>query len=183
MSRTITYPPTSSGGGTAAAAFQRNIFYPVQQSSLTAGIRGATAAIFATVFEVASDCVLQAVKFTAGGTSTGTFRCAIYGVTVTPDDMTGAPLLAESDALAVPAADEVGTATFADVALPAGQYYAAIQFSAATQTYVPTADSASGLFTWRQYANQAYGAFPATAPTMSMDSADLPLLIVQVGAA
>lgn len=160
--------------------FQRTIAPGAQGTLGGSQARGVTAAILAVAFDVPMAGTLRSVTYQVGSVSAGNVSAAVYGPVVTRNDMAGAPLVAQTASTAVAGTSSQQTLTFSSPALARGQYYAAFQFDQATMTFQAYAPTLHSVATLREYANQAFGAFPATGPAMSSDSDAIPAVVVDV---
>lgn len=167
----LTFTP-SGGGGVVKQFYVKPTPYAIPGTNTT---RGLTAAALGILFEVSSAGHINGVGFMPTNT-TGTVRAAIFGPVVTKDVLDGAALLVESAAVALSTAGTDQIIPLSSTAIAAGQYFMMLQFSVSGSGFKNYDSNGFGVPTWRPYFAQAFGAYPATAPTTSTDNGDIPYM-------
>jgi len=151
----------------------------------TTAATGVAGRCWLTEFELSEPQILDGVQFFLFATVAGNVRVGIYGPLAAGTEETplGAPLAVESASTAIGSANTSQTVTFTATALPAGRYYAALQFSDATVTYGKSGIS-NAVLSWAAYYDRAggFGAFTTPCPNFS-NTNSVPIMTVRVNKA
>jgi hypothetical protein len=94
--------------------------------------------VMLALFEVTETCIADQIVFCNAATVAGNVIVGIYGPVVTEDTCEGAPVKVQSASTAQANVNVPQPITIADTVLTPGRYYAAIEFSDNTATYMRT---------------------------------------------
>lgn len=180
MSRTITYPPTSSGGSGGGSGFIRTLQPSIPYMTNFSAGPDTAGGLLALAIDVPYDCLLESINWVAGSGSAGNVRCFVYGPATTADQMTGCELVADSGSFAHPSAGTPSEVAFADIPLTAGQYFIGLQFSSTSGSLQMAAADIFVTTELTYMATGVFGTIPDPAPTMTPQAGPIPLLIMRV---
>lgn len=134
-------------------------------------------------FELQDPTLIDAITYIVGGTSNGNVRAGVYGPLTTEETLPGVPLLVESASVAQGTANTDQTVPLTATYAQAGRYYAALQGSSATGTYMRQSNQIQ-VTGWSAIYDRAggYGAFTTPIPAVTSDGSAMPGLRVRLAA-
>lgn len=130
--------------------------------------------VYLTEFELLTAQTVNGVIYNVGTTSNGNIRAHIFGPVVTDEVAAGLTLPVESASIVQAAINTVQTLLLADTVLQPGRYFAGIQFSSATGTFMRTSNITGGLLpgTQKYFDNGSFAVATTPCPaTTASDSA------------
>lgn len=132
------------------------------------------------LFEVTKPCYVDAIVYQVAGTSAGNVTAGIYRP-VTEDTAEGATVVVQSDSTAQGSINTPQTVSLTTTYLSPGRYYAALEFSDATATYLRHT-SATQITGWAQFYDRSggYGALTSPSPAVTSSGSAMPGLRVRV---
>jgi hypothetical protein len=182
---TVTITATTTLNG-PTNLYQRWVKPTIYVQPTAAATPGAAGRAYCQAFELLSKKRAVGITFGVGSASSGNIRAAIFNsatdqVNAGQDTMQGASLLVESADTAMLSANNNQLVNLATTTLAAGQYYSCLMFDNTTANiYIRYANTSTNPNGAGQFFDQAYGAYPSTAPTMTNNNNNHPGMMVKV---
>lgn len=140
--------------------------------------------VMAAMFDIPVTAMLDGVAYVVGATAAGNVRVGIYGplASRTTDTCEAAPLLVESASTAQDGINTPQLITFTATLAEAGVYYAALEGSDVTGTYMRLIDQSQAPGVLTAYYDRAggYGALTNPCPAVTESGTSVPGLRVRV---